>query len=315
MPSEHTLYIVATPIGHRADLSLRAIEILQSVSCIFAEDTRHSLPLMQFHGIRTRLSALHEHNESARAGAIIEHLRDVGSAALITDAGTPLISDPGFRLVSACHEAGVRVSPVPGACAVTAALSVSGLPTDRFLFVGFPPSKSAARKRWYAALASEPQTLVLYESPHRIVDSLSDLAESTGPDRQVTVARELTKRFETLLRGSVSEVLEVVIADPNQQRGEFVLVVASAEFSTSLAANRISAELAEVTGLDPMQVDQDSGLPAAGSTRHVSIEVDQLILLMLAHMPVKHVARQIADLTGLPRKEIYDRALQLQGRT
>ena len=314
MPSEHTLYIVATPIGHRADLSIRAIEILQGVSCIYAEDTRHSLPLMQFHGIRTRLSALHEHNESQRAAAIIEHLKEVGSAALITDAGTPLISDPGFRLVSACHAAGVRVSPVPGACAVTAALSVSGLPTDRFLFVGFPPAKSGARQRWYARLASEPQTLVLYESPHRIVDSLSDLAESVGPDRQITVARELTKRFETLLRGSVSEVLQQVQADSNQQRGEFVLVVASAEFSNSAATSCVRFDEAASAGISRESGDSDEDVTETAAMRQATIDVDRLILLMLNHMPVKHVARQAADLTGLPRKAIYDRALQLQGR-
>jgi len=244
---------------------------------------------------------------------------------LITDAGTPLISDPGFRLVSACHDAGIRVSPIPGPSAVTAALSVSGLPTDRFLFVGFPPSKSGARQRWYASLAHESHTLVIYESVHRIADSLADLASCFGPGRQLMLARELTKRFETLLRGSIEEVLKAVLADDNQQKGEFVLVVASAQFSASAQANvadvfpadRIDGSLSgkpnsPAADSDPDNRDRQSEL---SSSSRSSIEIDKLIQLLLEHMPVKQVARQIADLSGLPRKAIYARALELQGRT
>ncbi|MEE9321866.1 MAG: 16S rRNA (cytidine(1402)-2'-O)-methyltransferase [Granulosicoccus sp.] len=281
MATQHTLYIVATPIGHRQDLSMRAVEILSSVSRIYAEDTRHSQQLLRHYGIETRLHALHEHNEAARAQAVVKYLQTGGSAALITDAGTPLISDPGYRLVRACHDAGIVVSPIPGASALTAALSVSGLPTDRFLFVGFPPAKSAARRQWLEPLAVAGHTLILFESPHRIVGSLSDLAEVLGADREMTLARELTKRFETLIHGRIDEVLLRVKEDPNQQRGEFVLVVAGSS----------------------------SAVLSASET-----ETDRLLLTLLKHMPVKTVAKCAAEISGISRKQAYDRAIDLQGK-
>ncbi len=283
MFSERTLYIVATPIGNRDDLSARAIDVLRHVDRIYAEDTRHSLPLLRHHGIDTRTWTLHEHNEESRISMVIEHLQSGASAALITDAGTPLISDPGYRLVYACHEAGVRVSPVPGACAVTAALSVSGLPTDRFLFVGFPPAKSTARQTWLKPIAKLPNTLVIYESPHRIVDSLTDIASVIGGERPMTLARELTKRFETLLYGSVDEVLESVKADTNQQKGEFVLVIG---------------------GLATLDGEQSNQLP--------TVDLDKTLSVLLQHLPVKTVARCAAELCGVKRKTAYDRALELQ---
>ncbi len=285
MFSERTLYIVATPIGNRDDLSARAIDVLQHVDRIYAEDTRHSLPLLRHHGIETRTWTLHEHNEESRIAMVIEHLNAGSSAALITDAGTPLISDPGFRLVRACHAAGVRVSPVPGACAVTAALSVSGLPTDRFQFVGFPPAKSNARQTWFRPLAQLPHTLVIYESPHRIIESLTDLASVFGPERPMTLARELTKRFETLLYGTVEEILEAVQADANQQRGEFVLIVGGV------------ATLSDTDG---------DALP--------SVDLDKTLSVLLQHLPVKTVARCAAELYGVTKKTAYDRALELQRR-
>ena len=275
---------MATPIGNRDDLSARAIDVLQHVDRIYAEDTRHSLPLMRHHGIATPLWALHEHNEEARTSLVIEHLRGGASAALITDAGTPLISDPGFHLVRACQRESIRVSPVPGACALTAALSVSGLPTDRFQFVGFPPAKSAARQKWFEPLSQLPHTLVVYESPHRIVDTLEDLVIVVGRDRLITVARELTKRFETLLHGSLQEVMQHIKSSANQQRGEFVLVLAGCE--------------SERTGVG-MQ-------PAA--------DLDKTLLVLLEHLPVKTVARCAAQLCGVTKKQAYDRALELQGR-
>lgn len=275
---------MATPIGNREDLSARAIEVLQHVDRIYAEDTRHSLPLLRHHGIDTRLWALHDHNEESQIGLVIEHLRTGANAALITDAGTPLISDPGFRLVRACQRQGIRVSPVPGACAVTAALSVSGLPTDRFQFVGFPPAKSAARQSWFTPLASLPHTLVIYESPHRIVDSLTDLASVFGGNRILTVARELTKRFETLLHGPVAEVLAQIKADANQQRGEFVLVVGGCDVDDNDAVGRSAVDL------------------------------DKTLMVLLEHLPVKTVARCAAELCGVTKKQAYDRALKLQGR-
>lgn len=284
MFSEHTLYIVATPIGNRNDLSARAIETLQQVDRIYAEDTRHSLPLLRHHGIDTRTFALHEHNEASRISMVIDHLREGGSAALITDAGTPLISDPGFQLVRACQKASVRVTPIPGACALTAALSVSGLPTDRFQFVGFPPAKRGARQSWLRPLATIAHTLVLYESPHRIVDSLQDIVAVLGAERPMTLARELTKKFETLLHGSASEVLDAVRADSNQQRGEFVLVIGG--------TGTLDAE----------------GAPAAAAG------LDKTLLVLLEHLPVKTVARCASELCGITRKEAYNRALELQGR-
>ncbi len=260
---------------------MRAVEILSSVSRIYAEDTRHSQQLLRHYGIETRLHALHEHNEAARAQAVVKYLQTGGSAALITDAGTPLISDPGYRLVRACHDAGIVVSPIPGASALTAALSVSGLPTDRFLFVGFPPAKSAARRQWLEPLAVAGHTLILFESPHRIVGSLSDLAEVLGADREMTLARELTKRFETLIHGRIDEVLLRVKEDPNQQRGEFVLVVAGSS----------------------------SAVLSASET-----ETDRLLLTLLKHMPVKTVAKCAAEISGISRKQAYDRAIDLQGK-
>lgn len=285
MFSERTLYIVATPIGNRDDLSARAIELLQQVDRIYAEDTRHSLPLLKHHGIDTRTWALHEHNEESQIDMVIEHLNTGASAALITDAGTPLISDPGFRLVRACHSAGVKVSPIPGACAVTAALSVSGLPTDRFQFVGFPPSKSAARQKWLQPLAQLPHTIVVYESPHRIIDSLNDIATVFGDSRPMTLARELTKRFETLIHGPVSDVIASVQADANQQRGEFVLVLAGTALQDDSS--------------------QDA-MPA--------VDLDKTLSVLLAHLPVKTVARCAAELCGVTKKTAYDRALLLQRR-
>jgi 16S rRNA (cytidine1402-2'-O)-methyltransferase len=285
MFSERTLYIVATPIGNRDDLSARAIELLQQVDRIYAEDTRHSLPLLRHHGIDTRAWALHEHNEDSQIDMVIEHLNTGASAALITDAGTPLISDPGYRLVRACHGAGVRVSTVPGPCAVTAALSVSGLPTDRFQFVGFPPSKSGARQKWLQPLAQLPHTIVIYESPHRIIDCLNDIASVFGYSRPMTLARELTKRFETLLHGPVRDVISTVQGDANQQRGEFVLVLA---------------------GTAMQDESSQEVMPAA--------DLDKTLSVLLEHLPVKTVARCAAELCGVTRKTAYDRALQQQRR-
>jgi len=284
MSSEHTLYIVATPIGNRDDMSARAIDVLQHVDRIYAEDTRHSLPLLRHHGIDTRLWALHDHNEESRIAMVIGHLRNGADAALITDAGTPLISDPGFRLVRACQREGIRVSPVPGACAVTAALSVSGLPTDRFQFVGFPPARRGARQSWLLPLASLSHTLIIYESPHRIVDSLTDLVAVFGEDRVLTVARELTKKFETLLHGSAAQVLAQIEADSNQQRGEFVVIVG---------------------GCDGLGDE---------SVADAAADLDKTLSVLLEHLPVKTVARCAAELCGVTKKQAYDRALKLQGR-
>lgn len=223
------LWIVATPIGNLDDLSPRARATLRDVALIAAEDTRHSAPLLGIAGSKARMLALHEHNEREQAAQIVEQLRAGIDVALISDAGTPLVSDPGFRLVRAAREAGFVVSPVPGPCAAIAALSVAGLPSDRFTFEGFLPAKSAARRERLQALAAETRTLIFYESSHRIVESLADAITVFGAERAGVLARELTKLFETVIAAPLGEIAARVSADANQQRGEFVLIVAGAE--------------------------------------------------------------------------------------
>ena len=283
MSSEQVLYIVATPIGNRDDISLRAIEVLRSVDRIYAEDTRHSLPLLRHLGIETRLWAVHEHNELGQIDAVLAHLRAGNSAALISDAGTPLISDPGFRLVKAARQAGVKVSPIPGACALTAALSVCGLPTDRFRFVGFAPHKQAARKAWLQPFENLAETQVLYESPHRIMDCLDDIVTVFGAQRDICVARELTKRFETVLQGSASRIRALVADDANQQKGEFVILI----------AGKPSGDAPELTAV---------------------LELDRTLLVLLEHLPVKTAARAAADMFSVNKRDAYERALVLQGK-
>jgi 16S rRNA (cytidine1402-2'-O)-methyltransferase len=222
------LYIVATPIGNLGDISARALEVLQKVDQIAAEDTRHSAALMRHFAINTPMFALHEHNERQKAQAVLERLQQGQSLALISDAGTPLISDPGYFLVREAHRAGIKVVPVPGPCALITALSASGLATDHFCFEGFLPAKSGARRKALEALAQESRTLAFYESPHRIEESLADMAAVLGAQRPATLARELTKTFETIRHATLGELAEWVATDPNQRRGEFVLLVEGA---------------------------------------------------------------------------------------
>ncbi|MFA6229633.1 MAG: 16S rRNA (cytidine(1402)-2'-O)-methyltransferase [Rhodanobacter sp.] len=220
------LWVVATPIGHRDDLSARAIETLRAVAVIAAEDTRHSRPLLVHHNVVTPLIALHEHNERDAVDMIVRRLQAGESVALISDAGTPLISDPGFRLVRAARAAGIRCIPVPGACAAIAALSVAGLPSDRFVFEGFLPPKAAARRSRLQELAGDARTVIFYESSHRVAESLADMRDVFGGDREAVLARELTKMFETVLGEPLAELAARVVADPDQQRGEHVILVA-----------------------------------------------------------------------------------------
>jgi len=271
--------VVATPIGNRDDLSGRAIKTLSECHCIYAEDTRHSRPLLQYHGIETPVRSLHEHNEAGRANDIVSQLQTAGSVAIISDAGTPLISDPGYRIVRACQDADIPVSPIPGASAVVCALSVAGIATDRFLYAGFPPAKSTARKAWLTQFADQTCTLVLYESPHRILDSLHDIVQVFGKQREMTLARELTKRFETVIRASSEAVLNTVQQDSQQQRGEFVLVIA---------------------GVD----DQLASTPE-------QIEIVAMLKTLLKHMPLKTAAKVASELTGTPRKVAYDMGTKL----
>lgn len=227
------LYVVATPIGNRADLSERARRVLAEADRVAAEDTRHTGRLLDSWGIRARLVSLHEHNEEQRVPGLIERLGGGEVIALVSDAGTPGVSDPGYRLVVAAHEAGVRVIPIPGPSAVLAALATAGQPTDRFVFEGFLPARAGARRQRLDRLAHEPRTLVLYESGHRIVAALRDLVAAFGGERPATLARELTKAHETVRRDTLEGLANRVEADADQRRGELVLVIAGASGDAS----------------------------------------------------------------------------------
>jgi len=219
------LYIVATPIGNLGDLTHRAIETLKTVSLITAEDTRHSKKLLAHFGIITPMFSLHEYNENKKYAQILEKLREGNSVALISDAGTPLISDPGYRLVSEARKRNIQVVPIPGACALTTALCAAGLPSDRFCFEGFLPAKSSARLTQLESLKNETRTLIFYESPHRIIASLNDIQKVFGKHRQVVIARELTKIFETIRTDTVENIIQWIEKDPHQQKGEFVILI------------------------------------------------------------------------------------------
>jgi 16S rRNA (cytidine1402-2'-O)-methyltransferase len=228
MQTPGTLHVVATPIGNLGDLSPRALDTLRTVAAICAEDTRHTRQLLSHFGLERPLLALHQHNEDAQAAQLVARLLAGDSLALVSDAGTPLVSDPGFRLVSAARAAGVRVSPVPGACAAIAALSVAGLPSDRFVFEGFLPAKTTARRERLSRLAGETRTLMFYESAHRIEETLADMAAVLGGGRRAVVARELTKLFETVLDGPLSALHARVSTEADQRKGEFVVIVEGA---------------------------------------------------------------------------------------
>jgi 16S rRNA (cytidine1402-2'-O)-methyltransferase len=227
------LYVVATPIGNLDDMSVRAVRILSEVDLILAEDSRHSSKLLQHFGIHTPVQSFHEHNEQKLVTKIIERLKSSQSIALISDAGTPLINDPGYQLVVTAHEQGIRIIPVPGPSALISALSASGLPSDRFVYEGFLPNKKAARQKRLAELAEEQRTLIFYEVPHRICASLQDMVEVFGPGRIATVAKEITKHFETIRKDSLAGSLQWLEEDPARQKGEFVLIVHGANQSGS----------------------------------------------------------------------------------
>ena len=273
MPGPGTLHVVATPIGNLGDLSPRALEVLRTVAAVCAEDTRHTRRLLAHFGIERPLLAVHEHNEGEIAAKLVERLLAGESLALVSDAGTPLVSDPGFRLVRAARAAGVRVSPVPGPCAFVAALSVAGLASDRFVFEGFLPAKASARRERLAMLASEPRTLVFYESAHRIAETLADGVSAFGSDRPAALARELTKLFETVLDGTLAQILSAVEADENQRKGEFVLLVQGAG------------------------EDADADAKIAEGRR--------LYAKLCEYLKPSQAAKLAADLSGAPRKALY----------
>ncbi|HEX6570815.1 MAG TPA: 16S rRNA (cytidine(1402)-2'-O)-methyltransferase [Steroidobacteraceae bacterium] len=278
-----TLFVVATPIGNLQDLSPRATACLRDADLLLAEDTRHTRRLLEGCGIaRTgAIESLHEHNERQRVPALLERLLRGATVALVTDAGTPLMSDPGVVLVGAAAGAGIDVVAVPGPCAAIAALSVAGLPTDRFVFEGFLPAKAAARRDALERLKNEPRTLVFYEAPHRLEASLRDLADSFGVDRAAAVGRELTKRFECTYRGTLAELAARSAADADMTRGELVVVVAGAPAeSADASAQRVR-------------------------------EADRVLGVLLQDLPVSQAARLAAHITGQSRSELYERALQL----
>jgi 16S rRNA (cytidine1402-2'-O)-methyltransferase len=275
------LYVVSTPIGNLEDLTPRAVETLKKVDLIAAEDTRHSGRLMQHFAISTPMLAVHAHNERQRAQRLVEKLSQGQSIALISDAGPPLISDPGYHLVSAVREAGYKVVPVVVACALIAALSVSGLATDRFSFYGFLPSKSSGRTQKLQQLAKVTHTQVFYESPPRIVAMVSDIVSVMGSHRQLVLARELTKTFETIYGGPAADVQEWLLADHNQQKGEFVVLIEGAEEE---------------------------------QLHDIGPEEERMLTLLLAELPIKKAAAITASITGHKKKALYDRALELQGK-
>jgi len=272
--------VVATPIGNLDDLSARALKVLGEVALIAAEDTRHSARLMQHFGIGTPLAACHEHNERDEGNRFIERLLAGDDVALISDAGTPLISDPGYHLVRQARAAGVRVVPVPGACALIAALSAAGLPSDRFVFEGFLPAKTVGRRARLELVREEPRTLIFYEAPHRILECLQDMREVFGGERQALLARELTKTFETLRGMPLEQLCDWVAADANQQRGECVVLVA--------------------------------GWQAPEDEAAVSVEALRVLDLLLAEMPLKRAAALAAQITGVRKNLLYQAALDRQ---
>lgn len=273
---EPALYVVATPIGNLQDMTPRAIEVLQQVELIAAEDTRHSARLMAHCGIDTRLVSVHEHNERQRIETIVHQLQSGASVALISDAGTPLISDPGYVVVKGVRAAGFRVVPVPGCVAFITALSAAGLPTDRFVFEGFLPHKSSGRKQQLKGLVGESRTLIFYESPHRILASLKDMQDVFGGERVVAVARELTKTYETIHVDQLTPLIEWMEADSNQQRGEFVVLVHGVEAKGEVLLDAKALEVLDI---------------------------------LLAELPASQAASLAAKITGLKKKVLYQAAL------
>jgi 16S rRNA (cytidine1402-2'-O)-methyltransferase len=271
--------VVATPIGNLEDLSPRGLRILREADRVVCEDTRHSGRLLAAFGVKARLAALHEHNEERAVPGLVAALEAGETLALISDAGTPLVSDPGFRLVRAAAAAGITVSPVPGPSAVLAALSVAGLPTDRFCFEGFLPARSAGRRARLDALAAEPRTLVFFEAGNRLADLLAAASLAFGPERPAVVARELTKLHESLYRGTLAALAERLGADPDASRGEVVVMIAGAE---------------------PVEAGEgDEGL------------LGQLLPALLEELPPSRAVRIAAKLTGVPRRRVYELALRM----
>lgn len=274
------LYIVATPIGNLEDISRRALAVLSGARLIVAEDTRHSQRLLRHYGIQAELQSLHDHNERQRVPAVIERLLAGDSVALISDAGTPLLSDPGYLLVKAAADHGIAVSPVPGPSAITAALSAAGLPVQRFVFTGFLPPKQGARRSALKELQHERGVAVLFESTHRIQELLEDICTVLGPERDLVLARELTKLHETFLRGTAVEILLRLQSDSDQRRGEFVLLLA----------------------------------PVPAPLEPSELSAERYLRVLLAELPLTQAVRLAAELTDIKRNRLYDLALRITGQ-
>jgi len=272
-----TLYVVATPIGNLEDLAPRAQQTLAAVDLVAAEDTRHTKRLLLSFGAKPALMSLHDHNEEQAVYGLIESLKDGKDEALVSDAGTPLVSDPGYRLVKAAHEHGIEVVPIPGPSAVTAALSAAGLPTDRFCFEGFAPAKRAARRQWLQELVAETRTIVMYESVHRIKDCLADLVAVFGADRKAFIGRELTKMYEQCVQESLGRLQQLVDEGEIVSKGEFVIVIDGVEPSAETALN-----------------------------------IDNLLTELAAHLSAKDAARVAANISGQKKNDLYQRLLVLK---
>ncbi len=278
--SASTLYIVPTPIGNLGDITQRALSVLQSVDLIAAEDTRHTGLLLQHFAINARLFALHDHNEQQKAEVLLAKLQEGQSIALVSDAGTPLINDPGYHLVRTCREAGIRVVPLPGPCAAIAALSAAGLPSDRFCYEGFLPAKSKGRRDALQALEQEPRTLIFYESTHRLLDSLDDICAVLGESRYVVLAREITKTWESIHGAPIGELAAWVKEDENRRKGEMVLIV------------------------EGFKVQSDEALPA---------DALRTLALLQKELPLKKAAALAAEIHGVKKNALYKYALEQQG--
>lgn len=278
MITENILYVVATPIGNLADLSARAIQILETVDVIAAEDTRHSGKLLQHYHISTPLLSYHDHGGERQLERILERLSNGQNVALISDAGTPLIADPGFRLVRRARDKGIKVVPIPGACALVAALSVSGLPSDRFTFEGFPPAKGAPKQRFFETTAHVDHTLIFYESPHRIMDTLTVMSQVYGADRWLVLGREISKTYESFLEGDIETLIQRLQEDTQQQRGEMVLMLKGFE-------------------APPVVADE------------VPEDIQKMIRVLLDELPTKQAVSLAAKISGLKKNPLYQWAL------
>ncbi|PRJ58245.1 16S rRNA (cytidine(1402)-2'-O)-methyltransferase [Haemophilus influenzae] len=267
------LYIVATPIGNLQDITQRALETFAQVDLIAAEDTRHSGLLLSHYGIKKSFFALHDHNEQEKAHILVEKLKQGSNIALISDAGTPLISDPGFHLVRQCREAGIRVVPLPGACAAITALCASGIASDRFCFEGFLPAKSKARKDKLENIAEEDRTLIFYESTHRILDTLEDMQSVLGEERYMVLAREMTKTWETITGNTIKNLREWLLEDPNRTKGEMVLIV--------------------------------EGKPKSDNNNEISPQAVKALELIAEELPLKKAAAIVAELYGYKKNALY----------